>query len=259
MNHSAKCFRGFLRCATKWLAIALFTVPSGLLNAANHTGLEWDAVTKTVSSRPGELKLEMAYAFTNVSAAEVVIQHVATSCGCSVAKIPVKPWSLPPGTNGQINVTVDLRGRRGVLSKSVYVVTSRGLVVLGATVNIAATPPATAVAMNDRGKNIQIAKVDRQAVFKGDCARCHATPAKGKMGKELFAVACGICHEAEHRASMVPDLLKLNKPTSEVYWRQWVEIGNTTGLMPAFLDRNGGILNPKQVDSLIDFMTLRKK
>ncbi len=83
----------------------------------------------------------------------------------------------------------------------------------------------------NRAKNQGLAKADRQAVFKGECAKCHAEPTKGKIGRELYAVACGICHEAEHRASMVPDLKALNKPTSRDYWLQWIAHGKADTLM----------------------------
>ena len=41
-----------------------------------------------------------------------------------------------------------------------------------------------------------IAKADRQAIFKADCATCHAKPGEGKYGKALYDAVCAICHEA---------------------------------------------------------------
>jgi cytochrome c5 len=40
--------------------------------------------------------------------------------------------------------------------------------------------------------------VDRQAVFKGDCASVPiAKPGEGKYGQALYDAVCAVCHEAE--------------------------------------------------------------
>ena len=98
--------------------------------------------------------------------------------------------------------------------------------------------------------NIQNALADRQAVFKGDCAKCHVNRSVGKMGAELYAASCGICHEAEHRATMVPDLKVPRSLRDPAFWQKWIIEGRPGTLMPAFGKAYGGPLTQEQADSL---------
>jgi mono/diheme cytochrome c family protein len=115
--------------------------------------------------------------------------------------------------------------------------------------------PATPAMIDpNRARSFQMAAVDRQAVFKGDCASCHAAPAKGKSGKELYALVCGICHESENRATMVPDLHHLKVPTSVDFWKTWISLGKTNSFMPAFAKKEGGPLTRSQINSLAKYL-----
>lgn len=212
--------------------------------------LTFDALHKQVVARAGQSNVVVGFAVTNVSAAPIIIRDVALSCGCSVASIPAKPWTLKPGEHGQVTVTTDVRGKRGSLVKTAIVYASSGTRVLTYQVDI--QEPATP---EERARNQALAKTDRQAVFKGECAKCHAAPAIGKAGKELFAAACGICHEAEHRASMVPDLKALKRPQGREYWLWWITHGKTDTLMPAFSNKEGGPLTEGQIESLVGFLS----
>ena len=89
---------------------------------------------------------------------------------------------------------------------------------------------------------------------KGDCARCHVEPVIGKMGKDLFTAACGICHEGEHRATMVPDLHALPHETNAEFWKTWTAHGKIGSLMPAFAQTDGGPLSDQQIASLTDYL-----
>jgi len=106
-----------------------------------------------------------------------------------------------------------------------------------------------------RAQGLMMAKADRQAVFGGDCASCHRQPGDGKYGKALYDADCGICHEGEHRATMVPDLHMLKLPTSEAFWQEWITHGKPGSLMPAFSRNDGGPLTDEQVTSLADYLS----
>jgi mono/diheme cytochrome c family protein len=105
-----------------------------------------------------------------------------------------------------------------------------------------------------RAAAMKAATVDRQAVFKGDCASCHLPKVEGKYGQQLFEAVCAICHEAKHRATMVPDLHNLNVPTNEEFWRTWITAGKAGSLMPAFATSQGGPLNDLQIASLAAYL-----
>ena len=215
-----------------------------------------DADVKEYTAKPGEANAQLTFTLTNTSPGAVTINDVRTSCGCTVAKLPSQPWTLEPGTNGQIHVTVDLRGKRGQITKLVYVNGVTGMKTLTVRVNIPDAPPLGPPpgVMADRARNIQVATADRQAVFKNDCAKCHAEPAAGKNGEALYLAVCANCHDSEHRASMVPNLRALNHPTDREQWKTWVTHGKAGTLMPAFAKTEGGPLTDGQIASLVDYL-----
>jgi mono/diheme cytochrome c family protein len=215
--------------------------------------LAWDALIKEYSAKTGELSAKFAFSLTNISDTNVTISRVRTSCGCTVAKVPTNIWTVPPGSNGTFEVVADLRGKSGVITKVVTVDTTAGYRFLTLRVSIPATP-LTANTLALRARNLQVAMVDRQLVFKGDCAICHLQPAVGKTDEALYRAACGVCHEAEHRASMVPNLHALNRPTDQEYWRNWITKGKPNTLMPAWALPEGGPLLEGQINSLIEYV-----
>lgn len=236
-------------CVTATILACLLTIAGPLL--AQPAGpLAFDSLHKITTVRFGQTNAVVSFSITNLSAAPVIIRDVSLSCGCSAASLPAKPWTLKPGDHGKLTVTTDLRGKRGSLVKTAIVYASSGTRVLTYQVNIQ-----EASAPEERARNQSLAKADRQAVFRGDCARCHADATRGRTGKELFAAACAICHEAEHRASMVPDLKAFKQPATRDYWLQWISHGKPDGLMPAFASKFGGPLTDAQIQSLVEFLS----
>lgn len=212
--------------------------------------LEWDAISKDYQASPGETTAAFTFAVTNISNEDVVINWVRPSCGCTVADLPPTPWKLSPQQSGTMKLNVDLRGKHGTLSKHVSVDTSHGLKLLATRVHI----PQAVAGVDARERNMQLAMADRQIVFRGDCASCHSTPTVGKMGADLFVTACGICHEAPHRATMVPDLKALQIDPTKDYWKHWIVHGKPGTLMPAFAKDQGGPLTPEQIESLAEYL-----
>ena len=224
----------------------------------NPGALVYDAEQKEYSAKPGEIAAAFTFYLTNVSSSEVIVNRVNTSCGCTVAKLPQQPWHVAAGTNGPINVTVDLRGKSGTLMKTVTVDSTAGAKSLLVRIAIPPQPILSGLSTNNmnRNRNLERAKADPQAIFKSDCVECHVKPAVGKVGKDLYAGACSVCHDAQHRASMVPDLHLLKHPDTREYWMQIVTEGKPNSLMPGFAQQKGGILTSHQILSLVDyFMT----
>jgi mono/diheme cytochrome c family protein len=224
---------------------ALGQLPDGIL--------AFDALTQEYTAKSGEMEAKFNFNVTNISSGEVVISGVQTSCGCTVAQLTY-PWKLAAGTNGVIPLTMNLAGKSGIVFKSATVLTDKGQKML--TVKVTITPPeANPLTMGaDRDKNRLIAAQDRQAVFKGDCASCHVEKSVGKMGKELYDNACGICHEAEHRATMVTDLHNLKTVPNAEFWKFSIVHGKPGTLMPAFAQAEGGPLSELQIASLVDYL-----
>ncbi|MEP6662916.1 MAG: DUF1573 domain-containing protein [Verrucomicrobiota bacterium] len=232
-------------------------VPPSSQPAAPPNALVWDAEAKEYQAKPGDQEAKFTFSLTNVSSVEVVINDVTTSCGCTVAQLPSKPWHIAPGTNGEIHATMNLAGKQGQgrVSKQLNVTSSIGFKALMVTVIMPApTPVPTDNGRGDRLANMESAKADRQAVFKGDCRSCHVEKGVGKLAKDLYAADCGICHESPHRASMVPDLRAPKTPRDREYWNNWVAHGRIGSMMPAFLDKEGGPLSKEQIDSLVTYL-----
>ncbi len=230
---------------------------------ADPNALKFDAEQKEFNAGPADVSAPFTFHVTNVSAQAVSINRLSTSCGCTVAQLPSQPYLLGAGSNVAINVTLDLRGKMGTVVKSVSVDSAAGFKSLLVKANIpaptnaapnAAIVNAATPAMNDRAKNIQAALTDRQAVLKGDCAKCHVDKGIGKFGKELYDADCGICHEAEHRAAMVPDLKIPRTQRDLAFWVKWINEGKAGTMMPAFGSQHGGPLTAEQADSLAIYL-----
>jgi mono/diheme cytochrome c family protein len=233
------------RCAALLIGGLLIIVPR--LRASAE--LQWDAVEKSCRTAPGERVASFRFTATNSSPQPVQIRSAGTSCGCTTATLPVHPWVLARGESGTLVVQVDIRGRRGLLTKTVTLDTSLGREALTVHVFIPLAPEA------QRAMNLEIAQANRQAVLHGDCASCHVAPTVGKTGADLFATACLICHRITGRASMVPDLMKPTVKRNAAYWSAWIRDGGASTLMPAFAKANGGVLDDSQIESLVAYLT----
>lgn len=238
-----------------WL-VALAGALLAPLSRAGSTNLVFDAITKEFTAKAGERNADFQFSVTNTGPELITINSVRASCGCTTPKLPILPWKLEPGASGSFQVAVDLSGKFGTFQKSVFIESSEGQKIVYVKVvmpaGMAAAPGAPA--MDARERNMQIAKADPQAIFRGDCASCHATPALGKKGEQLFTAACGICHESDQRAALVPDLMALKQTPNEAYWDAWIRNGKVGTMMPGFALEKHGPLSDEQIQSLVDYL-----
>jgi cytochrome c553 len=235
---------------------AFFCVGWNAVAQESDRPLSWKEPTKTYTAKPGEISARFTFNVRNFSDTDVLIDDVKPSCGCTVAILPSKPWRLNPKSDEKLEVLVDLRGKTGTLTKEIKVLTTAFTNTLTVIVNIPdnLTNGMSMEAMN-RLWGQQLAGIDHQAVFKNDCVKCHLVPAFGKSGENLYNAACGICHEATHRATMVPDLHKLKSEIDGDYWRNWVTNGKPGTLMPGFAATEGGPLDDADIKSLVEYLT----
>lgn len=214
--------------------------------------LTWDETEKTYFGKPGETEAKFIFTVKNQTDAEVSVDRVAPSCGCTTVEMPPTPWTLAPGASRQFRVVVDIRDKRGDLEKTLRVDSSLGEQTLLLRLFLPGS------LLNEmRARSQRIASADRQAVFRGDCARCHVPPPAAASGEALFKAACAICHETPHRAEMVPDLAQVRDGRDAAFWTQWIAAGKEGSLMPAFARTNGGIFSPEQIERLVDYLTRR--
>ena len=215
--------------------------------------LDFNATSQTVDAREGDDFAHFTFNFTNVSGGLIAVLNVHPSCGCTTAEMPPTPWLLPAGTNAYIKLNVNLEGKQGILFKSATFTTDKGRRDLMLRINISPAP-AVKLSGEQMAAGIAAAKVDRQAVFQGDCATCHIGKSQGLYGDQLYKAICAICHEAEPRATMVPDLAHLKVPTNEEFWRTWITYGKPGSLMPAFANSQRGPLSDFQIATLSRYL-----
>lgn len=98
--------------------------------------LAWDDVVKNYTSGAGETNASFTFNLTNVSPGQVVIYDTSTTCECTVAQLPSRPWTLPAGAGGQIHASLDLRNRTGGVTNYVVVFTSKGNRLLTVTATL---------------------------------------------------------------------------------------------------------------------------
>lgn len=102
-------------------------------SSTNTNGLPTDIVGKTPvmaftdtthdfgQINQGE-KVSYTFKFKNTGTVDLVISSATGSCGCTVPSYPKK--SVPPGQEGQIDVTFDSSGKQGKVEKMVSLVTN---------------------------------------------------------------------------------------------------------------------------------------
>lgn len=88
--------------------------------------LAWDATTKEYQAKAGETNAPFTFNLTNISTGTVMIYDTSTSCDCTVANLPSKPWALSPGGTGRIDASINLHGKSGEVTNSIIVFTSKG-------------------------------------------------------------------------------------------------------------------------------------
>jgi hypothetical protein len=113
------------------------TAPSSSRDSMAPNILAWDSVSKEYFAQPGEKVAPFSFSFTNVSPRQVVIYDTETSCDCTVATLPSRPWTIPSGGTGTIGATINLSNKVGTVTNYVIVETSLGNRLL----NVKATVP----------------------------------------------------------------------------------------------------------------------
>ncbi|MGO8765102.1 MAG: DUF1573 domain-containing protein [Limisphaerales bacterium] len=195
--------------------------------------LAWNSVLLATNVPADATEARFLFTFTNRTVTPVTVLDVYPSCHCTTIKLPDLPWVVPGGGVGQIPVTVNLDNRPGTIFKEVIFACDKGLKQLLVQINVQPQgfPEITEA---ERARGIADSKIDRQAVFRNDCATCHVKNGEAKYGKALFDADCAICHEAAHRASFVADLQNLKVPTNIDFWQTWISHGKPGSFMPAF-------------------------
>lgn len=89
-------------------------------DSANFTTIEWlDSTTKDLGKIKEGQVVEIHFRFRNSGDKNLIIANVSASCGCTIPEKPEKP--IPPGAEDVIKAKFDSRGRKGPVTKDIYV------------------------------------------------------------------------------------------------------------------------------------------
>ncbi len=238
------------------LLATMFTSPAVMVRAgmaeAGENALTWDDTEKTVVFDEAVRVAEIVFTASNQGPEPVTVLAVRPSCDCTAVRTPALPWTLNSDESGQIVVSLDLTGKMGEFEKTIAIETTAGEQSL--LVRIMRAAPLTPT--ERRAFNQRRAWIDRQAIFRGGCARCHSPSESTLSGAELYERVCAICHEAAHRAAQVP-VLGASADRDAAYWRNWIIEGRSQTMMPAFARDRGGVLSVDQIDRLVEFLLAR--
>ncbi len=246
-----------VRLRRMWRGALLSCVMAALSFGESETvrprELTWDDTEKSFFGKPGDAEAKFIFTVGNETGAEITIYRIQPSCGCTTVDVPATPWILVPGATGTVRATVDLKDKYGMIEKTLTVDSSLGQ----ETLRLRLFLPAMTADNNPRTRNQRAALADRQAVFHGDCARCHVPPSAAVSGEAIFKAGCAICHEAPARASMVPNLALPKGGRDEAFWMRWIAEGRPNSLMPAFALKNGGVLSEQQIQDVVNYLVSR--
>lgn len=100
--------------------LALLLSGDALAQGKPRIKFEW--MTYDFGHRAAGPTYSTNFKFQNVGTAPLVVHDVQTACGCTVGKPPGR--EIPPQGTGELPVTFDSRGRSGLQSGSIVVVTN---------------------------------------------------------------------------------------------------------------------------------------
>ena len=241
-----------------WLAAAIgLPAQQGKDSPPAGPTLVFDAETKEYHATTEETNAPFTFFVTNVWTNAIVIAEVYPSCHCTVADLPAYPWILAPGASGAVTARVELDGQEEeALIRTLTFLTSVGERVVTLEVSVKAPPRRADTPLTEAERKAATVKAaaDARAIFKGECAACHADKARGLLGRELYEASCGICHDSPRRAATVPDLRGLKRPADLASWKTLIACGKPHTMMPGFAAAEGGPLTELQVSSLAGYL-----
>ncbi len=175
------------------------------------------------------------------------IKTAFSTCGCTVPVIKNK--EIKAGESGNLEVIMDTSMKQGYVSKPIEIHSNDPVHPIS-TIYIKA---------NVRSPHADLGTDKTAKIFTGRCAACHVSKGTGKIGEELFAADCAMCHgfRAAGIPGVAPPLVPFDyhdKDFSEAM-KKIVSFGSKTHRsMPGYLKEAGGPLSEEEINSLLDFL-----
>lgn len=170
------------------------------------------------------------------------VTGIDASCGCTV--IDFQPSQIEAGATESFNFSVDTFGKIGEVRKKI---------------TVRSNDPENPEAELYVYMRIQMAdheSVDSSVIFKETCEFCHAQPAKGKRGEELFEAVCYMCHGHYGLGGIAQRINDFGYVSNygDDYFKKVITEGVAGTSMPGFSKEKGGPLDDEQIESLVKLM-----
>ncbi|MCS7154341.1 MAG: DUF1573 domain-containing protein [Bacteroidota bacterium] len=200
------------------------------------------------------------FRFRNEGRGLLRIRDLRSSCGCTA--VVLNKTEFAPGEVGHLEVRLDTEGKLGFIQKTVSVFTNdpeRYLSTLVVEAEIIEHPPVggSAQPMRPMGAGMH------GSIFEGTCRTCHADPAEGRLGRELYAAVCQMCHGPagfdDGKPHPGPKLVvELLRQRTDAQLRAMIARGTPDErkrlMMPGFARSEGGPLSELQIRSLVAYL-----
>ncbi len=195
----------------------------------------------------GEVKqgetVERLVKFSNAGSAELKIEKVEPSCGCTAVMLSSK--ALAPGETGKLKISIDTFAKKGKLTKTMTIF-SNDYLMPEKTIKLVTQVKAPPHPQFDAGGTL----------FSAQCRSCHADQGKGLIGTSLYLAICYQCHGIEGEGVSAKALSDSDylKKVDEKYLYKWIAQGKRGTAMPGYSQQNGGPLTERQIKSLVEFI-----
>lgn len=209
------------------------------------------------------------FPFRNDGDDTLIITNVRASCGCTMSG--ALPNEVGPGETGAIFAQFNSSGKRGRITKSIFVTTNAedsAELILTLEINVLPETARPSVAETTVIKSVDTSVtavrvmtwVDRsrsRSIFDTACATCHVAPAREQYDVALYDVACAMCHgNATHpaidsAAAMTGSRYLTSRSNAAL--RDIISRGTTNPMMPGFAVDHGGPLTDSQIVSLVTY------
>ncbi|MEM7390975.1 MAG: DUF1573 domain-containing protein, partial [Verrucomicrobiota bacterium] len=155
--------------ARTWMITPLVLFCSATFSLAEKPKIVVDQPVFNWGKMSNSKSAEHEFVVKNTGDADLIIKNTKTTCGCTVAKIDNK--TIPPGGSTKIKAKVNLKGRTGGQSKSVYVNSN--------------DPKRPSITLTMKGTAVELAKISPPRIYLG-------TVREGKNSEKTTTISSGL-------------------------------------------------------------------
>ncbi|HUX89813.1 MAG TPA: DUF1573 domain-containing protein [Gallionellaceae bacterium] len=192
--------------------------------------------------------IKHTFKFKNVGSGPAKIVKTETSCGCTTLSGVIKEYA--PGEEGEMEVAVDTKGKKGIVVKTVTVTMANN------------DTPSVEIAMPIRLEPPPHPKIEKLRNINAElaCKSCHLESGVGETGVFLYHRVCAQCHGKKGVGGFGRALNDEKwQNADDGYIRKVIHGGLPESGMPSFVEGVTPPLTDEQVESLLQYIRKIRK